>query len=249
MTSSDLWDAATAARYDEATSAMFSPEVLGPTVDVLESLAGPGPVLELAIGTGRVAVPLSRRGVQVSGMELSTPMVDQLRRKASAEEIPVVVGDMATATVEGRFTLVYLVFNTIANLRTQDEQVQCFRNAAEHLAPGGHFLIELWVPGIRRLPPGQTAVPFDVSESHTGFDTYDLATQQGTSHHYSRLDDGTYRYAVSNFRYLWPAECDLMARLAGLELVERWADWDRSEFTSESASHISLWRKPHTVVK
>ena len=249
MTSSDLWDAATAARYDEATSAMFSPEVLGPTVDVLESLAGPGPVLELAIGTGRVAVPLSQRGVQVSGMELSTPMVDQLRRKASAEEIPVVVGDMATATVEGRFTLVYLVFNTIANLRTQDEQVQCFRNAAEHLAPGGHFLIELWVPGIRRLPPGQTAVPFDVSESHTGFDTYDLATQQGTSHHYSRLDDGTYRYAVSNFRYLWPAECDLMARLAGLELVERWADWDRSEFTSESASHISLWRKPHTVVK
>ena len=249
MTSSDLWDAATAARYDEATSAMFSPEVLGPTVDVLESLAGPGPVLELAIGTGRVAVPLSQRGVQVSGMELSTPMVDQLRRKASAEEIPVVVGDMATATVEGRFTLVYLVFNTIANMRTQDEQVQCFRNAAEHLAPGGHFLIELWVPGIRRLPPGQTAVPFDVSESHTGFDTYDLATQQGTSHHYSRLDDGTYRYAVSNFRYLWPAECDLMARLAGLELVERWADWDRSEFTSESASHISLWRKPHTVVK
>ena len=249
MTSSDLWDAATAARYDEATSAMFSPEVLGPTVDVLESLAGPGPVLELAIGTGRVAVPLSRRGVQVSGMELSTPMVDQLRRKASAEEIPVVVGDMATATVEGRFTLVYLVFNTIANLRTQDEQVQCFRNAAEHLAPGGHFLIELWVPGIRRLPPGQTAVPFDVSESHTGFDTYDLATQQGTSHHYSRLDDGTYRYAVSNFRYLWPAECDLMARLAGLELVERWADWDRSEFTSESTGHISLWRKPHTVVQ
>lgn len=243
MTSSDLWDAGAASRYDDSTSPMFSREVLDPTIDFLASLAGEGPVLEFAIGTGRVAVPLARHGIPVSGIELSAPMVDQLRTKATVEEIPVVIGDMATTKVDGQFTLVYLVFNTIGNLRTQDEQVQCFRNAADHLAPGGHFLIELCVPGVRRLPPGQTAVPFEVSDRHTGFDTYDLATQQGTSHHYSRLEDGTYRYVVSNFRYLWPAECDLMARMAGLEPVGRWADWDRSPFTSESTSHISLWRK------
>jgi SAM-dependent methyltransferase len=216
VTSSDLWDAATASRYDDPSSPMFSPEVLDPTVDLLASLAGEGPALEFAIGTGRVAVPLAERGIPVSGIELSAPMVDQLRTKAAPEEIPVVIGDMATTRIDGQFTLVYLVFNTIGNLRTQDEQVRCFRNAADHLAPGGHFLIELWVPGIRRLPPGQTAVPFEVTENHTGFDTYDLATQQGTSHHYTRLDDGTYRYSVSNFRYIWPVECDLMARLAGL---------------------------------
>ena len=172
---------------------------------------------------------------------------DQLRTKATPEEIPVVIGDMATTRIDGQFTLVYLVFNTIGNLRTQDEQVECFRNAADHLAPGGHFLIELWVPGIRRLPPGQTAVPFEVTENHTGLDTYDPVTQQGTSHHYTRLEDGTYRYSRSKFRYIWPAECDLMARLAGLETVGRWANWDRSAFTSESTSHISLWRKPPTA--
>lgn len=244
MTSSDLWDAETARRYDDASSAMFSPEVLDPAVDFLAGLAGDGRALEFAIGTGRVAVPLRERGIEVSGIELSQPMVDQLRTKASADRIPVVVGDMATARVDGVFSLVYLVFNTIGNLRTQDEQVECFRNAARHLAPGGHFVIELWVPGIRRFPPGQTAVPFEVSETHTGFDTLDMATQQGTSHHYTRQPDGSYRYSTSNFRYLWPAECDLMARLAGLEFVERWADWRRSAFDAESQSHVSVWRKP-----
>lgn len=244
MTSSDLWGADTARRYDDPTSPMFSPRVLDPTVDFLVDLAGDGPALELAVGTGRVAVPLARRGVRVAGIELSQPMVDQLRGKASDEEIPVAVGDMATTRVHGSFTLVYLVFNTLGNLRTQAEQVQCFRNAALHLAPGGHFVVELWVPGIRRLPPGQSAVPFEVSERHTGFDTYDLASQQGTSHHYTRLDDGSYRYATSNFRYLWPAECDLMAELAGLGPAGRWADWDRSPFTSESTSHVSVWRRP-----
>lgn len=244
MTSSDLWDADTARRYDDLSSPMFSSEILDPTVDFLAELAGDGQALELAIGTGRVAVPLSGRGVPVTGIELSEPMVEQLRRKASATEIPVTVGDMATARVVGVFSLVYLVFNTLGNLRTQDEQVACFRNAARHLAPGGHFVIELWVPGIRRLPPGQTAVPFEVTERHTGFDTYDMTTQQGTSHHYSREPDGTYRYSTSNFRYVWPAECDLMAQLAGLEPAGRWADWSRSEFTSESASHISAYRLP-----
>ena len=244
MTSSDLWDADTARRYDDLSSPMFSSEILDPTVDFLAELAGDGQALELAIGTGRVAVPLSGRGVPVTGIELSEPMVEQLRLKASATEIPVAVGDMATARVVGVFSLVYLVFNTLGNLRTQDEQVACFRNAARHLAPGGHFVIELWVPGIRRLPPGQTAVPFEVTERHTGFDTYDMTTQQGTSHHYSREPDGTYRYSTSNFRYVWPAECDLMAQLAGLEPAGRWADWTRSEFTSESDSHISAYRLP-----
>ncbi|GGK71003.1 methyltransferase [Ornithinimicrobium pekingense] len=223
---------------------MFSPEILDPTVDFLAELAGNGQALEFAIGTGRVAVPLLQRGVPVTGIELSEPMVEQLRRKASTTEIPVVIGDMATTQVEGVFSLVYLVFNTLGNLRTQAEHVACFRNAARHLAPGGHFVIELWVPGIRRFPPGQTAVPFEVTERHTGFDTYDMTTQQGTSHHYSREPDGSYRYSTSNFRYVWPAECDLMAQLAGLEPAGRWADWARSDFTSESTSHISAYRLP-----
>ena len=246
MTSSDVWDSDAARRYDDPASPMFSPEVLRPTVDFLADLAGAGRALEFAIGTGRVAVPLLQRGVPVTGIELSEPMVEQLRHKVSEAELPVTIGDMATTRVPGHFSLVYLVYNTLGNLRTQDEQVACFANAARHLAPGGHFVIELWVPGIRRLPPGQTAVPFEVSEPHSGFDTYDMATQQGTSHHYHRQDDGTYRYSTTNFRYAWPAECDLMARLAGLEPAGRWADWDRAPFTSDSPSHISVWQRPTT---
>lgn len=242
MTSSDLWDAETAERYDETSAFMFAPEVLEPAVRFLADLAGDGPALELAIGTGRVAVPLVERGVPVSGIELSQPMVDQLRRKRA--DIPVVVGDMATSTMPGRFSLVYLVWNSIGNLRTQREQVACFRNAARHLAPGGRFVIELWVPGIRRFPPGQAAVPFHVGQRHVGFDTYDLATQQGTSHHYRRHPDGTVTYGASNFRYIWPAECDLMAELAGMELESRVADWDGAPFTNDSESHVSVWRKP-----
>ena len=204
----------------------------------------PGPALELAIGTGRVGVPLAARGIPVTGIELSAPMVARLRQKVDEATLPVTIGDMATTTVPGDFTLVYLVFNTIGNLRTQQEQVACFRNAARHLRPGGRFVIELWVPPLRRFPPGQVGVPFDITPQHLGFDTYDLATQQGTSHHYTTGDDGSIRYGASNFRYIWPAECDLMAQLAGLELEERWADWDRSPFTSDSESHISVWRKP-----
>lgn len=242
MTSSDLWDAETAERYDESSAFMFAPEVLEPAVDFLAELAGDGPALELAIGTGRVAVPLVERGVPVTGIELSQPMVDQLRKKRS--DIPVLVGDMATSTVPGEFALVYVVWNSIGNLRTQEEQVACFRNAARHLAPGGRFVIELWVPGLRRFPPGQVAVPFHVGERHAGFDTLDLATQQGTSHHYRRHDDGTVTYGASNFRYIWPAECDLMAQLAGLELERRVADWQGNPFTNDSESHVSVWRKP-----
>ncbi|WP_203913475.1 class I SAM-dependent DNA methyltransferase [Rhizocola hellebori] len=243
MTSSDLWDEESALRYDDNSAEMFSPQVLDPTVDFLARLAGSGPALELAIGTGRVAIPLAARGIEVSGIELSQPMVDQLRRKATAEQIPVVIGDMATAVVPGLFSLVYLVYNSIGNLRTQEEQIQCFANAARHLAPGGRFVIELWIPGIRRFPPGQAAVPFDVSDRHVGFDTYDMVTQQGTSHHYRRDEEGNTSYGYSNFRYIWPSECDLMARLASLTLEQRVAGWDGAPFTSDSESHVSVWRK------
>jgi len=244
MTSSDLWDAETAQRYDDGSAHMFASDVLDPAVEFLARLAGDGPVLELAIGTGRVAIPLAARGIRVLGIELSQPMVDQLHRKVPADEIPVVVGDMATTLVAGTFSLVYVVWNSIGNLRTQQEQVQCFANAARHLVPGGRFVIELGVPAIRRFPPGQTAVPFHLDERHVGFDTFDMATQQGTSHHYTRTEDGTVRYGASNFRYIWPAECDLMARLAGLELEQRLADWHGGPFTSDSESHVSVWRKP-----
>jgi SAM-dependent methyltransferase len=244
MTSSDVWDEESAKRYDESSAEKFAPEVLDPAVDFLARLAGDGRALEFAIGTGRVGIPLAARGIPVTGIELSQPMAAQLRRKVDEADVPVVVGDMATTRVPGEFSLVYLVWNTIANLRTQEEQVECFRNAARHLRPGGRFVIELWVPPLRRFPPGQVAVPFEVGHGHLGFDTYDLTTQRGTSHHYRRAEDGTTLYGFSNFRYIWPAECDLMARLAGMELAERFADWDGSPFTSDSESHISVWRKP-----
>jgi SAM-dependent methyltransferase len=242
MTSSDYWDAESAARYDQSSAFMFEPEVLDPAVDFLAAVAGDGAALELAIGTGRVAIPLVERGVRVAGIELSQPMTDELHRKRA--DIPVVVGDMATARVEGEFSLVYVVWNSIGNVRTQAEQVATFRNAARHLAPGGRFVVELGVPGIRRYPPGQAAVPFHVGRHHAGFDTYDMTTQQGTSHHYRRHDDGSVTYGSSNFRYIWPAECDLMAQLAGMELDQRVADWHGSPFTNDSESHVSVWRKP-----
>lgn len=250
MTSSDLWDEQTAERYDASSAPMFTPEVLGPTVDLLARLAGDGPALEVAIGTGRVAVPLLGRGVRVVGIELSEPMVACLRRKVDEASLPVVLGDMATTRFSGvgpapgEFSLVYLVFNTIGNLRTQAEQVECFRNAARHLRPGGRFVLEVGIPALRLLPPGQSAVPFRVEEGQLGFDTYDVTTQQATSHHYWTEVDGTVRYGAHHFRYVWPAECDLMAQLAGMEPESRWEDWDGSPFTSDSTSHVSVWRKP-----
>jgi SAM-dependent methyltransferase len=242
MTSSDVWDAQAAERYEEVSAYMFEPSVVDPAVDFLANLAGDGPALEFAVGTGRIAIPLTERGVSVSGIELSRAMVDQLEKKR--RDIPVVLGDMATSTMPGEFSLVYLVWNTLGNLRTQAEQVACFRNAARHLAPGGRFVIELWIPEIRRYPPGQEAVPFHIGKRHVGFNTYDMTTQQGTSHHYRRQDDGTATYAASNFRYVWPAECDLMAQLAGLDLENRAADWNGNPFTDDSERHVSVWRKP-----
>lgn len=242
MTSSDVWSAEEAERYDEASAFMYASSVLEPAVGYLATLAGAGPALEFAIGTGRIAIPLIDRGVAVSGIELSPAMVEQLRKKG--RDVPVVVGDMATSTVPGEFSLVYLVWNGLGNVRTQSEQVACFQNAARHLAPGGRFVIELWVPGIRRYPPGQAGVPFHIGEHHVGFDTYDMATQQGTSHHYRRHDDGSATYGASRFRYVWPAECDLMAQLAGMDLETRAEDWKGNAFTNDSESHVSVWRKP-----
>ena len=233
-----------AARYDDPDDEMSEQEPIESVVDVLAGLAGGGRALEFAIGTGRIALPLAARGVPVAGIDLSRAMVARLRAKPGGDAIEVVIGDIATTRVDGSFSLVYLVFNTLGNLRTQQEQVACFRNAARHLRPGGRFVIELGVPAIRRLPPGQLAVPFDVGERHLGFDTYDLATQAGISHHYWPDEDGQVRYGVHHYRYVWPAECDLMAQLAGLELEQRLADWDGSPFTSDSESHVSVWRKP-----
>lgn len=244
MTSSEVWDEEAAKRYDASSAEMFAPEILDPTVEFLANLAGSGPVLEFAIGTGRVGIPLAARGIPVTGIELSEPMVTELRRKVDEATLPVVIGDMATTRVPGEFTLVYLVWNSISNLRTQQEQVDCFRNAARHLRPGGRFVIELWVPAVRRLPPGQVAVPMTLDGGHLVFDTYDLKTQRGTSHHYWHEADGTSRYSSSNFRYIWPSECDLMAQLAGMEFEQRLAGWDGSPYTSDSDSHVSVWRKP-----
>ena len=242
MTSSDLWDAETAEHYDETSAFMFAPDVLDPAVRFLADLAGNGPALEFAIGTGRVAIPLVEGGVSVSGIELSQPMADQLRKKRT--DIPVVVGDMATSTMPGQFALVYLVWNSIGNLRTQAEQVACFRNAARHLAPGGRFVVELWVPELRKLPPGVQATVWHQEPGYIGLDTYDVLNQQVVSHHFRFGDDREARLSRSPHRYIWPTELDLMAQLAGLELEDRFADWDGSEFTADSRSHVSVYRLP-----
>jgi SAM-dependent methyltransferase len=200
--------------------------------------------LEFGIGTGRVALPLNERGVPVHGIDISADMIDQLRRKPGAQAIASTLGDFAMTTLDGTFSLVYVVYNSIANLLEQSEWVQAFRNAARHLQPRGRFVVELWVPTLRHFPPGATAVPFDISPDHLGFDTLDLATQRCVSHHYFFRGDGrTERFEFTG-RYAWPAELDLMAEIAGLALVERWADWDRSPFTSESPKHISVWQRP-----
>ncbi|QKV98669.1 bifunctional 2-polyprenyl-6-hydroxyphenol methylase/3-demethylubiquinol 3-O-methyltransferase UbiG [Streptomyces sp. NA02536] len=245
MRQKELWNADVARRYDTPGTGMFAPGVLGPAVERLARLAGEGAALEFAIGTGRVAVPLAGRGVRVTGIELSRPMVEQLRTKADESTIPVVIGDMATTVVPGEYGLVYLVYNTISNLLDQADQVECFRNAARHLVPGGRFVVELWVPELRKLPPGQTATVWRSEPGYIGLDTYDILHQHVVSHHF-RFDDGTERAELfrSPHRYIWPAELDLMARLAGFELESRHADWDGGEFTADSPSHVSVYRLP-----
>ncbi|MEV8514554.1 class I SAM-dependent methyltransferase [Dactylosporangium sp. NPDC051484] len=244
MRQEDIWDAEVAAEYDTPGTGMFAPEVVDPAVDRLAALAAGGRALEFAIGTGRIAVPLAARGVPVSGIELSRPMLERLRAKADEAAIPVVVGDMASATAPGEYTLVYLVFNTISNLLTQAEQVACFRNAARHLTPGGRFVIELEVPDLRRLPPGQPAVVFAAEPGYLGLDTFDVVNQHLVSHHFRFDESRRARLIRSPHRYIWPAEMDLMAQLAGLELESRHADWAGTPFTGESRSHVCVYRRP-----
>ena len=245
MSDDGVFDERIARTYDADDAEMFAPEVLGPTVDFLAEVAGDRRALEFAVGTGRVALALSARGVDVAGIELSRAMVRQMHVKPGAERVPVTIGDMATTRVEGTFGLVYLVFNTITNLLTQDEQVACFCNAAAHLEIGGHFVIEVFVPALRRLPIGERLVAFEVTNSHVGVDEYDVVTQALTSHHFWSSDGRAERFD-SPHRYAWPAEYDLMARIAGLTLRERWSSWHRAPFTAESTSHVSVWEKTGT---
>ena len=226
--------------YDEMAAEMFAPEVLDPAVEFLAGLAEGGRALELGIGTGRIALPLARRGVEVHGIELSPDMVAKLFEKPGGEEIPVTIGDFATTRVEGRFARAYVVWNSIMNLRTQEAQVACFRNAAAHLALRGRFVVEIMLPELQRLPPGETVIPFDVSEEHLGFDEYDVARQGLISHHYYPQRG---EYETFPGRYIWPAELDLMAQLAAMSIRERWGGWRREPFTSGSRSHVSVYEQ------
>jgi SAM-dependent methyltransferase len=231
-----------AASYDESAVDMFEVDVVQPAVDLLADLAGGGRALELGIGTGRIALPLALRGIPVHGIELSRAMVARLRDKPGGDAIGVTIGDFATTTVDGTFSVAYLVFNTIMNLTTQAAQVACFRNVAAHLEPGGCFVIEVAVPDLRILPHGQTAVPFHVSPTRWAFDVYDVATQAMSSN-YVEVVEGRGEYRTIPFRYVWPAELDLMAQLAGLRRRERWSGWGREPFTSESRQHVSIWER------
>jgi SAM-dependent methyltransferase len=237
------FDERIASSYEAKWPHLFEPAVVDPAVDFLAGLAGTGAALEFGVGTGRLALPLSARGVRVHGIELSPPMVAELEAKPGSGDIGVTIGDFATTAIGETFALVYLVRNTITNLTTQDAQVECFQNAAAHLEPGGCFVIEVYVPRLRRLPPGETICPFSVTPTHLGFEEYDVATQIAVSHHFWPAD-GRLETFSAPFRYVWPAELDLMARLAGLTLRERWSGWARDPFTSESDSHVSVWEKP-----
>jgi len=238
------WGEDVAVAYDATSAAMYDPEVLAPTVDLLAELAEGGPALELAIGTGRVALPLSERGVEVHGIELSSHMVDQLRHKPGGEDLPVAIGDMTSATAVGEFKLVYLVWNAIMNVTTQQEQTAVFRNAATHLLPGGRFVVEVIVPQLRQVPAGEVARVFMREPDHVGIETFDdLVGQIAWSHHWMAVD-GRLVHHSAPYRYVWPSELDLMAEIAGLRLEHRWADWKRSAFTSESDNQIAVFARP-----
>ena len=238
----NFFDARIAKSYEARWPEIHQPSAIEPVVEFLADLAGTGPALELGIGTGRIALPLSRRGIYVHGIELSPDMLAELRTRPGGDAIGVSIGDFASTRVDGTFRLAYLVLNTITNLTTQEEQVRCFQNVADHLEPSGCFVIEVFVPELRRLPPGETFHAFTVSPTHLGFDEYDPANQRLVSHHYW-VSDGRLETFSAPFRYVWPSELDLMARLAGMKLRERWQDWGREPFTSESRSHVSVWEK------
>lgn len=240
--SENYFDERVASTYEAKWPELFEPALVEATVSFLQARAGAGPALELGIGTGRIALPLSRGGLRVHGIELSPAMIAELRNKPGADAIVVTLGDFATTIVDGTFSLAYLVRNTIMNLTTQDEQVACFANVAACLAPGGCFVVEVMVPELQRLPPGETIHAFTVTPAHLGFEEYDVARQIAISHHYW-LADGRLETVSAPFRYVWPSELDLMARLAGMTLRERWSGWTREPFTSDSRSHVSVWEK------
>jgi SAM-dependent methyltransferase len=237
------FDERVAARYDESAEVMFDAGAVDLVIDLLVELAGSGRALELGIGTGRIALPLAQRGVPVHGIELSKAMAARLCAKPGGRDIGVTIGDFSTTIVAGTFSVAYLVFNTIMNLTTQAAQVACFRNVAAHLEPGGCFLIEVGVPDLQRLPPGETVHAFHVSERRWGFDEYDVAMQGLISHHFEIVDGRVERLSIP-FRYAWPSELDLMAQIAGMRLRERWSGWKREPFTSDSRKHVSVWEKP-----
>ena len=238
----DYFGEQVAARYDAGTAELATPEAVMPVVDFLADLSGEGRALEFGIGTGRIALPLHERGVPVHGIDLSDAMLQRLRAKPGADSIGVTHGDFATTQVEGKFSVVFLVFNTINNLTTQNEQVACFQNAAAHLEPGGHFVIEVLVPVLRRMPPGQNHYVFHMGDDGWGIDEYHFATQDFTSHHFAVRDGKLHRNSVP-FRYVFPEELDLMARIAGMKRIGRWAGWRREPFTDESTKHVSVWQK------
>ena len=237
-----FFDEAVAETYDETTSELFDPAVVEATVDFLAAIAGSGRALELGSGTGRIALPLTARGIEVHGIELSRAMTTRLHAKPGGETIPVTIGDFATARADGTFRLAYLLRNTIMNLTTQAAQVSCFRNVAAHLEPGGCFVIEVGVPALQRLPPGDTFQVFAWADPHWGIDEYDVARQGLISHHFRRVGERIELQSIP-FRYVWPSELDLMAELAGMRLRERWAGWKREPLTSESREHVSVWEK------
>jgi SAM-dependent methyltransferase len=243
MHNDGYFDERAAARYDESSAEMFDPAVVIPAVDFLAALAGRGRALELGIGTGRIAIPLAQRGVPVHGIDMSEAMVARLRAKPGSENIGVTVGDFATAVVGGSFSVAYLVFNTIMNLTTQQAQVACFRNVAAQLEPGGCFVIEVVLPELQRLPPGESVRPFRLSETRLGFDEYNIAEQGLISHHFEMVE-GRWERLSRPFRYVWPAELDLMAQLAGMRRRERWSGWRRELFTSDSHSLVAVWELP-----
>lgn len=237
------WGSEIAEAYDSIYSAMADPAVVDPMVDVLVELAEGGPALEFAVGTGRVALPLGARGLAVHGIELSPHMAAQCRAKPGSDAVPVTIGDMASTRVPGTFTLVYLVANTIMNVTTQDEQAAVFANAAAHLAAGGCFLVEVIVPQLRSVPRGEVGRVFTFDGDHVGIETFDdLVGQIAWSHHWMEVDGRLVRHSAP-YRYVWPSELDLMAKLAGLRLRERWEAWDRTPFTSESTRQIAVFEK------
>ena len=239
----DFFAGSVADSYDLDCAAASAPEIITPMIDMLATLANASACLEFAIGTGRVALPLIARGITVDGIEFSPDMVRQLRRKPGGADLHVLIGDMATTQTGKSYGLVFLVFNTIMNLTTQKAQVACFQNAANHLQPGGTFVVEVMVPELRKYPPGTTAVPFEITKSHLGFDAYETSEQKLVSHHVFIAADGTARYESLPFRYVWPSELDLMAELAGMKLISRKADWIGTPFNDDSHKHVSIWEK------